>query len=502
MPEIDFSLLGRPADVAGHFQQGFTATGAETYGRPVVKLGGEGNDPAVDLLRNGNALAAPEYLKGDPRFPAYMEAERLARQNRLGGHGTNTETPSQYRHKNGPWQGAEPGQYGNGDAVFGDEPTPFQGLRPEVEQAYLAIANDPKSTGADFVAFGKANGFEPDPADIDRFLTARAKGAPTDQRVRYKDAPRILTDPGDGKFGTTARGFGDPFNMIDELGGVVDTLGGSGGRENIWNSERRFGDVLWNNIDQNRSILAHDEATHPYYRMGGQLAGGLVVPVAGEARTIGQLAKIGAVEGGLAGFGAGEGDIQQRLPNAAVGAGLGAAGGAVLGAAGAGIAKGYRMVRGRMLPAAEGSAAEQAARETSVPSPPPGYVMDSASPRSAAMMMDEPAIVSGPSPRTRDVIDVASVPPPPAGYTLEQPFGITRKAGQPLDGSDIAKLGETVEPSSVLPRPASQVDTMEEAALANPGPFKLVDAPDEFGELAVRRIGRGNRWHRQGARIS
>ena len=56
-------------------------------------------------------------------------------------------------------------------------------------------------------------------------------------------------------------------------GGVVDALGGTEGRENIWNSDRRFGDVLWNNIDQNRAILNYDAEKHPVARFGGQALG-------------------------------------------------------------------------------------------------------------------------------------------------------------------------------------------------------------------------------------
>jgi len=182
-------------------------TGAQSYGRPIVTLGANGSDPAVPMLRAGNALAEPQYLQGDPRFAQYMEAERLARENRLGGFGTNAETPSQFRHRDGPWQGAMPGAYGAGSAVFGDEPTPFQGLRPEISQAYIALANNPTTTAAELNAFAKENGFEIDPADADRFVAARSKGAPLDPRVTYREAPRLLTDPGDGKFGTTLRGW-------------------------------------------------------------------------------------------------------------------------------------------------------------------------------------------------------------------------------------------------------------------------------------------------------
>jgi endonuclease YncB( thermonuclease family) len=68
-------------------------TGAQSYGRPVVTLGSEGDDPAKDALRLGHGLAAPEYLKGSPQFGPYMEAERLARLNRLGGQARTPKRP-------------------------------------------------------------------------------------------------------------------------------------------------------------------------------------------------------------------------------------------------------------------------------------------------------------------------------------------------------------------------------------------------------------------------
>jgi hypothetical protein len=85
-------------------------------------------------------------------------------------------------------------------------------------------------------------------------------------QVTYEELPPVLTDSGDGAVGAGLRGLVDPINMLDELGGVVDALGGTSGRESVWNSDRRFGDILWGNIDQNRDILRYDDAFHPYAR--------------------------------------------------------------------------------------------------------------------------------------------------------------------------------------------------------------------------------------------
>jgi hypothetical protein len=252
---------------------------------------GDQNDPALEaLLRRGHGRGgclstwrAMRTVRAE-----YLEARAAGgRLNLLGGHGTNAETPEQFRKKDGPWKGAEPGEFGQGVAIFGDEPTPFQGLRPEIADGYLAIWNDPNSKPDDLIAYAKANGFEISESDTRKRFEQRFKdGDVPDSEIDYAAVPRPLIDPGDGAVGAGARGLADPFNFIDELGAIADTLGipspGAGGpRETIFNSDRRFGDVLWNNIDQNRAIIGHDEEHHFGPRLGGQIASAIAIPVVG-----------------------------------------------------------------------------------------------------------------------------------------------------------------------------------------------------------------------------
>jgi len=349
-------------------------TGKQTYGRPVVTVDQDGQDPGANILREGWGLAAPEYLKADPeRMRQYMEAERLARLNRLGAHGGKFETPQQFRREDGPWKAAEPGKFGEGEAVFWDEATPNQGLRPEIANAYLLLLDQPNSTKDQILAFAQQNGFGLDPTKVDVFLSKRTKGAERTPGLAYENAPQVLTDLGDGAVGAGARGFADPINMLDEMGGVVDTLGGTKGRENIWNSDRRFGDVLWNNIDQNRSILGFDDANHPYARFGGQFAGGAILP-GGAVRGVGlaagraalregatslaareaarsavtnRITLAGGAYGAAAGFGAGEGDIVDRLPGTLIGGAAGTVLGYGTGELGQSVAGAANRLRGR-----------------------------------------------------------------------------------------------------------------------------------------------------------
>jgi hypothetical protein len=462
------------------------------------------------MLDEGWALATPEYLKADPRFSLYMEAERLARTNRRGAHAGEFQNPADFRQgKPDPWAQAEEGEYGNSIAVFADEPTPFQGLRPEIAEGYQKIWTDPTSTADDLLTYAKDNGFSIDPDATRKAYAERAKRG-ADPTIRYQEPPRLLTDPGDGVVGAAVRGAADPINMLDEIGAVVDAVGLTPGRENIWTSDRRFGDILWNNIDQNRSILDYDDANHPYARFGGQLASGIVLPgasaegvglaaarkvlqaggsrfaaeKAAQAAVRMRLAVAGSIEGGLAGFGAGEGDALERAPGAAVGA---LAGGA-LGYGSAALAQtlgpvgrsAIDRIRGRkaaetVLDQAPGIGVDEAVgavpvRGADVPPPPPGFTMD---------MVNEAgeAFPSISSPRMVDRIDV------------------NNRARPILDpASDIQRMAqaERVSPGDVLPLPSNVVASQEEAASIGAGLYPTVKAPNEAAALESRMLPRGD----------
>ena len=487
-----------------------TATGTMTYGRPVATLDHDGQDVGRTMLDGGWALATPQYLKGDPHFAPYMEAERLARANRRGAHAGQFQSPADFRQgKPDPWAQAEDGEYGNSIAVFADEPTPFQGLRPEIAEGYQKIWTDPASTADDLLAYARDNGFSIDPATTRKAYAERAKRG-ADPTIRYQEPPRLLTDPGDGVVGAAVRGAADPINMLDEMGAVVDTIGLTPGRENIWSSDRRFGDILWNNIDQNRSILDYDDANHPYARFGGQLASGIVLPgasaegvglaaarkvlqaggsrfaaeKAAQAAVRSRLAVAGSIEGGLAGFGAGEGDMLERAPGAAVGA---LAGGA-LGYGSAALAEtlgpvgrsAIDRIRGRkaaetVLDQAPGIGVDEAigavpTRTANIPPPPPGFTIDMVNEADEAL----PSITS---PRVLDRIDV------------------NNRARPMLDpASDMQRMAraERVSPSDVLPLPSNVVASQEEAASIGAGLYPTVKAPNEAAALESRMLPRGD----------
>lgn len=253
-----------------------------------------------------------------------------------------------------PWTKPEESEDGKGVAYFRDERTPRQPLLPEIEAGYLALAADPNSTGDDLRNYARDNKFQIRDDQVDEFIKRRNEGWKVGGTVSYSDAPHVLIDMKDGKVGATARGVADGilFNQLDEWGGVLDTIVPGSGKPNIWDGDgRRFGDKLWDNIDDNRAVLGHDEQNYPWYRVGGQVAGSIVLPTialekvalragaaalrsgasmataraAARSAFRNRLVAVGAGEGALAGFGAGEGGFVDRLDDAVIGGGTGAA---------------------------------------------------------------------------------------------------------------------------------------------------------------------------------
>ena len=441
-----------------------------SYGRPVAPVTDNGHDVGQSLIRSGNAQATPDYLRGDPRFAPYMEAERLARQNRLGVHGVYAQTPSDFRHSPDITPERET------VARFWDTPTPFAGLRPEIEHGYLAI----NRTGSadDILKYASDNGFTVDPAKVRHFVASRDSKRPVKFELSYDKLPTPLTNQGDGASGAFARGIGDGVlpNLLPEVGSMVDTLGATDNRENVWNSDRRFADIIANNWRQNEAITGYDGLAHPYARFGGELTGGLALPFGAGAKTVPELARVGAAYGGAAGFGAGDG-LSDRLARGVVGAGEGAVGGAVIGKgvqwAAPKLAAGWRWARGKggepvPVPESPVSAPDGAGGlPEGVPPPPAGFVPD------AMPMAADAGAVATREVRQPDYLDLGQRPRP----LLRDPTDTELRA---------ATAG--IRPADVLPINSNEVGSVEEAAAKDAGRFVEAKAPDERTALTRRTI--------------
>lgn len=576
-------------DAAVSPETGVTGAGSVTYGRPVVTLDNGGADPIVPMLRQGHGYAAPEYLKGDPeRSATYTEAERLARLNLQGGHGTQHLPPDVQRMaERGPIK-LRPGEsieftndlpelrpefqrlpteleqeyYGmlarhSGDKNFGqatldefwkskgkeamaaspefiaairnghkfgmidysgwdaatladfEKQNAFAGMRPEVQSQYGALLAAPDFSPEKLKAFADAHGMTFDPRDVDAFIAARAAG---------KDAkiPLPIIDPGDGKTGAFARGAGDPVGFLDEMGGVVDTLGGTDYRENIWNSDRSFGDIYENNTRQNRAIIDFDETAHPYMRAGGQIVSGIILPFGGGVRSAGGFAKAGAIEGGIYGFGSGDGTLTQRLMNVPGNAAVGAAGGATVGK----LIEGGKAVFRRATSAFSrgGKAAANDVRADAFAEALEQQVGPDARniSRDQIAASFEAADNAAARAEAAAATDARDIPPIPKGFEVEQPARTPRAdmeaepnpsltgprqpdridvaAGnaRPLaDGPTPAMVQAATSdarPSDVLPRAANEIEDFDEAASIDKGIYPEVKAPRERDYLETRHF--------------
>lgn len=423
---------------------------SQSFGRDVRPATVDGRDVGWSMLRNGNALTAPSYLAEDTqRLGGYMEAERLARQNRLGLHDVFAQTPKE--HRKNPSYVPERKTV----ARFWDTPTPFAGLRPEIEAGYAELLK--AGTADDILAYAEKNSFRLDPEDVRGYVADRNAGKSVSFTPTYAKTPAPLTDLGDGRTGATVRGFGDGVlaGGLDEAGAVVDTLGLTPGRESVWNSDRRLADIWANNQQQNSAILGFDDVANPNWRLGGQVAGGLVVPFGAKAKTVPQLFRVGAAYGGAEGFLGTDGGVGERAIGGAIGVPVGGA----VGAAG-GKALEYALPRIAARFGKKGASASEGAGETAE-----GYAGE------PLLNTAQDEWARFPDARAPDRIDITP-----------------RKMNAPITEAQLRGASENIAPGDVLPIPSSIVADADEAAGISAGRFDPAKPVDEKTLVDSRTI--------------
>lgn len=234
--------------------------------------------------------------------------------------------------------------------VFWDDATPLTPMAPDKEKEYLRMVNDSSVEPEAVRAFAEQQGFLVRPEDIVKsraeYDEYRKLNPGATMGTNYQEAPVVVEKPNDGALGAGARGFGSGAlaSGLDELGAVVDTLGLTDDRENVFNSDRRFTDIWYDNQRKNSAILQNDEEEHPYAEFGGELAGGLVGLTAGSGAA--GLLKTGAAYGGATGFLGTDGSFTDRAKGAAIGVPAGAALGFVGGKTIEGAGKLIKKLRG------------------------------------------------------------------------------------------------------------------------------------------------------------
>lgn len=508
---IGREATGTLRDLIGSGQPTLGNSVGTSYGRLVAPVTVNDMDAGLSMIRDGPALSAPSYLSADPsRRYDYSQAERLARQNFRGMHRTYNQRPEQFRHS--------PDYQPSRDdlAQFWDTPTPNAGLTADVEQGYLDVATH--GSPKDIMAYADAHGFKVNPGEVAKFVANRNKGVGVERQVYYRDAPKPLTDPGDGMTGAAMRGVGNGVlpNFLEETGAVVDAAGLTPGRENVWNSERRLADIWKNNYDQNAAITGHDEAFHPYASGAGEIAGGFVVPMA-RVRSAADLAKWGAGFGFVSGLGQ-DGSIPERLTSGVVGAGEGAAtttlGTRALEAVTPHV---QRWMGTKGVKDAQGAVGVAEGHSDDIPSPPDGFTIDGSQMR--AERFDGPVTGGAAEPHSGGFQSESlqasdstpdGVPLPPQGFTLDRPIAMQSESGasisqdlrqpdylftdrptrmdQPLTEAQMRAASENILPGDVLPIASNEVGSIEEAAAKDAGRYVEAKPVDEATALESRTV--------------
>lgn len=490
-------------EVLGSGDATFGTPQKPSFGRPVGSVNVEGTDAAQALIRSGNALAAPEYLADDSerRFD-YTQAERIARQNRLGVHGVGTLTPREFRMDKDM---LTPTQLVN---RFRDQPTPFAGLRPEIETGIMERTYDASVPIADVVAYGKEHGLIVAPDSVKASREHFLKHGEVGGVEHTEPTVRPLTDLGDGKTGAGARGFVDGFvaNGLGELGAFVDSAGGTAGRENIWNSDRRWADIWVNNNDQNTAILGHDSYAFPNTTGGANLAGavtsGFVIPYGTGARSATQLAKVGGVYGATEGYLGTDGGVADRLTGAAQGAPLGAvlnaAGGKALQAAAPVLSRAMQNVRTNG--AADVAAVRNVLGGKRFGNPAAGVDTAPADGLGSRMKGKADEWADFPDAAASDLpgLPRAQAMDDALSGSLSEPltppdgFGQPRRLLDPATRADLLSTAARIEPRDMLPLPSNAVDGPEELAAAQAGRFAPAKPFDERQLLTRRKLPANN----------
>lgn len=119
------------------------------------------------------------------------------------------------------------------------------------------------------------------------------------------------------------------FGFADEAVGVLNTFAPlDPGAKGFWQSNKSLSETIAANTANDRRWTKAASEEHSVAHIIGQVAGGLLIPFGAGAKTVGQFAKVGGVQGAIYGAGSGEGVADRAKKTVTYGAS-----GALLGAA-------------------------------------------------------------------------------------------------------------------------------------------------------------------------
>jgi hypothetical protein len=269
---------------------------------------------------SGAAISPQEFDKQDAIFfpqpgdgPEVIAQKKAARQRVIESFGIGAGTGA-----------AKVNEIRSGDKgtlTFNDQLAPTQAglnrLSPAQEADLKAFALTKPSAEAlreRYAIYGAGELSQENAAQLAEYY---AKGG-TEVGVDYSGIEAKPVDPGDGTTGAFARGVANAgsLGLVNRLGAAVDTIGGSG----TYNE----------NLNRRRGYDLYDQENNAAARLGGQVLGGLAVPIVGGTSAA-NLARNGAGIGALYGYNDSYGDTSSRLiaagGNAVAGGALGYAGG-------------------------------------------------------------------------------------------------------------------------------------------------------------------------------
>lgn len=192
------------------------------------------------------------------------------------------------------------------------------GLTKEQQDAYDAFNRaNPNATPDQLRAFAKSMGMG-DLENAEDIVKARDQGGGVMPGATGIVRPPDISDVrGEGGVAEGARaavrGVGDvvSFGSLDRALAAGETLLGDG--------------TMRENLARQRAIDDYDEEYNALPRFGGQLVGGLILPVGRAAKTAGELAKLGGATGALYGYNSSEDWGLSGIKDAALGGASGAA---------------------------------------------------------------------------------------------------------------------------------------------------------------------------------
>jgi hypothetical protein len=163
-------------------------------------------------------------------------------------------------------------------------------MDPQTFEAQLNAMFD-RGESADHIRTFIANsGYQLAPEDEQHMIDydAARQSGPTGQKGKVHDAPDTATQTPDG-FGAAMLGAGEALTMgaLPYAGAVVDTLGGTAGRDNVWNSDKGIMDQFQGNVNANQQMLQGAQTAHPGAYKAGEvagIAGSIGLPVAAAMR--------------------------------------------------------------------------------------------------------------------------------------------------------------------------------------------------------------------------